>query len=54
MPASVVKTNASTVALIPFARIGFVLLATVPSEIFLPSGTDPVKVIEDDLTHFTA
>jgi len=46
-------TSASGVVSMAFAKIGFVLLCTIPSKMFPPGNNELIEMFEDDLSHFT-
>jgi hypothetical protein len=43
--------SASGVVSIAFAKTGFVLLSTIPSEMLPPSNNDLIEMLEDDLAY---
>jgi hypothetical protein len=43
--------SASGVVSIAFAKTGFVLLRTIPSETFPPGNNDPIEMLKDYLAH---
>src|SRR5579863_9926419 len=45
--------SASGVVSIDFAKISFVLLSTISSEILSPFGNDLIEMLKDDLANFT-
>src|ERR1017187_1048661 len=46
--------SASGVVSIAFAKTGFVLLCTIPSEMLPPGHNDLIKMLEDDLAHLAS
>jgi hypothetical protein len=51
---SVVIISPSVVASMTLANTGFVLLRTMPSDVFAPRSDDLVKMLKDDLAHFAS
>ena len=46
--------SASGVVSIAFAKTGFVLLRTIPSEMLPPSGNDLIEMLKDYLPHLAS
>jgi hypothetical protein len=46
--------SASGVASIAFAKTGFVLLCTIPSEMLPPCNNDPIEMLKDYLPHLAS
>ena len=46
--------SASGVVSIAFAKTGFVLLRTIPSEMLPPSSNDLIEMLKDSLTHLAS
>jgi len=46
--------SASGVVSIAFAKTGFVLLSTIPSEMLPPTSNDPIEMLKDDLSYFAS
>ena len=50
-PLSRMTMSASGVVSIAFAKTGFVLLSTIPSEMLPPRNNDLIELLEDDLAY---
>ena len=46
--------SASGLVSIAFAKTGFVLLCTIPSEMLPPGNDDLIEMLKDDLAHLTS
>jgi hypothetical protein len=46
--------SASGVVSIAFAKTGFVLLCTIPSEMLSPSSNDLIEMLKDYLSHLAS
>jgi hypothetical protein len=53
-PLSIITMRASGVVSIAFAKTGFVLLGTIPSEMLLPSNNDLIEMLKDDLAYLAS
>ena len=53
-PLSRIKMSASGVVSMAFARTGFVLLCTIPSQVFPPSSNDLIEMLKDYLAHLAS
>jgi hypothetical protein len=53
-PLSVITMSASGVVSIAFAKTGFVLLSTIPSEMLPPGSNDLIEMLKDDLPHLAS